>query len=69
MKNRRNSLVGDGTNNLAKILCRKENKELIETIERYWIASWIAIRDVQEDIVETLSAAKEGGERQSLCNR
>ena len=35
MKNRRMRWSVNGANNLAKILYQKENKELIETIERY----------------------------------
>ena len=35
----------NGPTNLAKILCRKENKELIETIERY--TDGLVISDAQ----------------------
>lgn len=45
-----------GANNLAKALYRKENKELIKTIDRY-TGGLIFTLEMQE-IVETLSAAK-----------
>ena len=35
MKHRRMRWSESGANNLAKLLCRKENKNLIETVERY----------------------------------
>ena len=56
MKNRRMRWSVNGANNLAKILCRKENKELIETIERY--TDGLVITMQMQEIVETLSAAK-----------
>ena len=56
MKNRRMRWSVNGANNLAKALYRKENKELIETIDRY-TDGLIFTMQLQE-IVETLSAAK-----------
>lgn len=56
MKNRRMRWSVNGANNLAKLLYRKENKELIETIERC-TAGLVFTMQMQE-IVETLSAAK-----------
>lgn len=55
MKNRR-MRWGQGANNLAKVLYRKENRELISTIERY-TDGLIMEADLGE-IVESLSAAK-----------
>lgn len=55
MKHRR-MRWGRGANNLAKVMYRKENKELIETIDRY---SDGLITDVRfGEIIEGLSAAK-----------
>ncbi|MCM1125380.1 MAG: hypothetical protein NC429_02825 [Lachnospiraceae bacterium] len=45
-----------GANNPAKALYRKENKELIETIDRYTDGLAFAIQ--MQEIVETLSASK-----------
>lgn len=56
MKNRRMRWSEKGANNLAKALYRKENRELIETIDRYTDGLILTLQ-VQE-IVETLSAAK-----------
>lgn len=56
MKNRRMRWSVNGANNLAKILYRKENKELIETIERY--TDGLVYTMQMQEIVETLSAAK-----------
>lgn len=55
MKHRR-MRWGRGANNLAKVMYRKENKELLETIDRYGNG---LITDLYlEEIVEELSAAK-----------
>lgn len=56
MKNRRMRWSVRGANNLAKALYRKENKELIETIDRYTDGLILTIQ--MQKIVETLSAAK-----------
>ena len=48
--------MGIAANNLAKILYQKENKELIETIERY--TDGLVFTMQMQEIVETLSAAK-----------
>ena len=56
MKNRRMRWSVNGANNLAKALYRKENKELIETIERYTDGLIFTIQ--MQEIVEALSAAK-----------
>ena len=56
MKNRRMRWSVKGANNLAKALYRKENKELIETIERYTDGLIFTLQ--MQEIVETLSAAK-----------
>lgn len=56
MKNRRMRWSVSGANNLAKALYRKENKELIETIDRYTDGLVFTMR--MQEIVETLSAAK-----------
>lgn len=45
-----------GANNLTKALYRKENKELIETIDRYTDGLILTIQ--MQKIAETLSAAK-----------
>lgn len=45
-----------GANNLAKALYRKENRELIETIERY--TDGLIFTQQMQEIAETLSAAK-----------
>ena len=55
MKHRR-MRWGRGANNLAKVMYRKENKELFETIDRYGNG---LITDLYlKEIVEELSAAK-----------
>ena len=56
MKHRRMRWSVQGANNLAKALYRKENKELIETIDRYTDGLIFTMR--MKEIVETLSAAK-----------
>ena len=56
MKNRRMRWSVNGANNLAKALYRKENKELIETIDRY--RDGLIFTMQMQEIVETLSAAK-----------
>ncbi len=56
MKHRRMRWSVRGANNLAKALYRKENKELIETIDRYTDGLIFTIQ--MQEIVETLSAAK-----------
>lgn len=56
MKHRRMRWSENGANNLAKILYRKENKELIETIERY--TDGLIFTMQMQEIVETLSAAR-----------
>ena len=56
MKNRRMRWSENGANNLAKALYRKENKELIETIERY--TDGLVFTKRMQEIIETLSAAK-----------
>ena len=53
MKYRRMRWSIKGANNLAKILYRKENKELIETIERY--TDGLILTMQMQEIVETLS--------------
>lgn len=56
MKHRRMRWSVNGANNLAKALYRKENKELIETIDRYTDGLVFTVQ--MEKIIETLSAAK-----------
>lgn len=56
MKNRKMRWSVKGANNLAKALYRKENCELIETIERY--TDGLVFTMQMQEIVETLSAAK-----------
>ena len=56
MKHRRMRWSKNGANNLAKILCRKENGELIETIDRFTDGLVFTLR--MKEIVEILSAAK-----------
>ena len=56
MKHRRMRWSVNGANNLAKALYRKENKELIETIDRY--TDGLVFTMQMQEIVETLSAAK-----------
>ena len=45
-----------GANNLAKALYRKENKELIKTIDRY--RDGLVFTMQMQEIIETLSVAK-----------
>ena len=56
MKHRRMRWSVSGANNLAKALYRKENRELIETIDRY--TDGLVFTMQMQEIVETLSAAK-----------
>ena len=56
MKNRRMRWSVSGANNLAKALYRKENRELIETIDRYTDGLVFTLQ--MQEIVQTLSAAK-----------
>lgn len=56
MKNRRMRWSERGANNLAKALYRKENKELVQTIDRYSDGLILTLR--MQEIIETLSAAK-----------
>lgn len=56
MKNRRMRWSVNGANNLAKALYRRENKELIGTIDRY--TDGLIFTMQMQEIVETLSAAK-----------
>ena len=56
MKHRRMRWSESGANNLAKLLCRKENKDLVETVERY--SGELIFDESQSDIKEPLSASK-----------
>ena len=56
MKHRRMRWSINGANNMAKALYRKENRELIDTIERYTDGLIFTMR--MQEIVQTLSAAK-----------
>lgn len=56
MKNRRMRWSEKGANNLAKALYRKENRELVETIDRY--TDGLVFTEQMQEIIETLSAAK-----------
>ena len=56
MKHRRTRWSVSGANNLAKVLYRKENRELIETIDRY--TDGLIFTMQMQEIVEKLSAAK-----------
>ena len=56
MKNRRMRWSVNGANNLAKALYRKENKELIKTIDRY--TDGLVFTMQMQEIIETLSVAK-----------
>lgn len=56
MKNRRMRWSVSGANNLAKALYRKENKELIETIDR--CTDGLVFTMQMQEIAEVLSAAK-----------
>ena len=56
MKHRRRRWSVKGANNLAKALYRKENRELLETIDRY--TDGLIFTMQMQEIIETLSAAK-----------
>lgn len=56
MKNRRMRWSEKGANNLAKALYRKENRELVETIDRY--TDGLVFTEQMQEIIETLSTAK-----------
>lgn len=56
MKHRRMRWSVNGANNLAKALYRKENKELVGTIDRYTDGLIFTLK--MQEIIETLSAAK-----------
>ena len=56
MKHRRMRWSPKGANNLAKALYRRENKELIRTIERYTDGLIFTMR--MREVIEILSAAK-----------
>lgn len=56
MKGNRRRWSVSGANNMAKLLYRKENKELVETVNRYSEGLVFAIR--MTEIITTLSAAK-----------
>lgn len=56
MKHRRMSWSINGANNIAKLLVRKENKTLYDTIERY--TDGIIVAASLNDVMEVLSAAK-----------
>lgn len=56
MKHRRMRWSVNGANNLAKVLYRKENRELVETIDRY--TDGLVFTMQMQEIIETLSAAK-----------
>ena len=56
MKHRRMRWSKAGANNLAKALYRKENKELINTIERY--TDGLIFTMQMREVIEVLSAAK-----------
>lgn len=46
----------NGANNMAKALYRKENRELIDTIERY--TDGLVFTMQMEEVMQSLSAAK-----------
>lgn len=56
MKHRRMRWSVNGANNMAKALYRKENQELIETIERY--TDGLIFTMQMQEAIQTLSAAK-----------
>lgn len=56
MKHRRMRWSVNGANNLAKALYHKENRELVETIDRY--TDGLVFTMQMQEIIETLSAAK-----------
>ena len=65
MKHRRMRWSVSGANNLAKALYRRENKDLISTIERYTDGLIFTIQMMEA--IEILSAAKARRERKYLC--
>lgn len=56
MKHRRMRWSVNGANNMAKALYRKENRELIETIERY--TDGLIFTMQMQKVIQSLSAAK-----------
>ncbi len=56
MKHRRMRWSPAGANNLAKVLYRRENKELIQTIDRY--TDGLIFTMQMKQVIERLSAAK-----------
>lgn len=56
MKHRRMRWSIKGANNMAKALYRKENRELIDTIERY--TDGLVFTMQMKEVIQTLSAAK-----------
>lgn len=56
MKHRRMRWTEKGANHMAKVLYRKENRELINTIERY--TDGLVLTMQMEEVIRTLSAAK-----------
>lgn len=56
MKGNRKRWSVNGANNMAKLLYRKENKELVETVNRY--AETLIFNIRMSEIITTLSAAK-----------
>ena len=56
MKHRRMRWSKSGANNLAKALYRRENKELVNTIERY--TDGLVLTMQMKQVAEILSAAK-----------
>lgn len=56
MKNRRMRWSVTGVNNMAKVLYRKESRELIDTIERY--TDGLVLTMQMQEIVQILSAAR-----------
>lgn len=56
MKHRRMRWSEAGANNMAKVLYRKENRELIESIERYTDGLIFTVQ--MEEVIKSLSAAK-----------
>ena len=56
MKHRRMRWSESGANHLAKVLCWKENRELIDTIERYTDGLLFTLQ--MREVIEILSASK-----------
>lgn len=56
MKHRRMRWSVNGANNMAKALYRKENRELIDTIERY--TDGLVFTMQMQEVIQSLSAAK-----------